>query len=108
MFKNAYSIGYLPEEMVRVNRQDLTFKCTNFRAYSKKPKRRIRPRKQLIRRWTNSYIKFRRFYGRKQHIMSGVPENSVGTDNWGYYLHKVVTPGHDHTVTIGNHTHTVD
>jgi translation initiation factor RLI1 len=35
MFKNAYSIGYLPEEMVRVNRQDLTFECTNFRAYIK-------------------------------------------------------------------------
>jgi hypothetical protein len=43
----------------------------------------------------------------EQHIMSGVPENSVGTDNWGYHLHEVVTPGHNHDVTIPNHTHSV-
>jgi hypothetical protein len=43
----------------------------------------------------------------EQHLMSGVPENSVGTENWGYHLHEVVTPGHDHDVTIQNHTHSV-
>lgn len=41
------------------------------------------------------------------HVMSGVPENSVGTENWGYHLHEVVVPGHNHTVTVPNHTHSV-
>jgi len=45
------------------------------------------------------------------HLMTGVPENSVGTENWGYHLHELVIPGdlfeHGHTVTIPNHTHSV-
>lgn len=45
------------------------------------------------------------------NLMTGVPENSVGTDNWGNHLHEVQIPGsrfnHDHTVNIPNHTHNV-
>lgn len=47
----------------------------------------------------------------QMNIMSGVPENSVGTENWGYHMHEVQIPGstfeHDHSVTIPNHQHSV-
>ncbi|MCG3786604.1 phage tail protein [Bacillus sp. UTDS19-33BHI26] len=46
------------------------------------------------------------------HLMSGVPQNSVGTDNWGYHLHEVVIPGdyfsHSHTVNVPAHGHQVN
>ena len=45
------------------------------------------------------------------HLMSGVPENSIGSDNWGNHLHETVIPGnyftHGHTVTIPSHTPSV-
>lgn len=45
-------------------------------------------------------------------LMSGVPQNSVGTENWGYHLHETVIPGshfsHGHNVTIPSHTHSVN
>jgi hypothetical protein len=41
------------------------------------------------------------------HIMSGVPENDLGGDNYGFHVHEVVVPGHSHTVTIASHTHSV-
>ncbi|WP_372465096.1 phage tail spike protein [Bacillus paranthracis] len=44
-------------------------------------------------------------------LMSGVPQNSVGEENWGYHMHEVVVPGshfsHGHSVTIPSHTHNV-
>ncbi|PEZ05569.1 hypothetical protein CN326_13990 [Bacillus sp. AFS018417] len=43
----------------------------------------------------------------EQHLMSGVPQNSVGTENWGYHMHEVVIPGHNHSVDIPSHTHSV-
>lgn len=43
----------------------------------------------------------------EMHSMTGVPENSVGTENWGYHQHEFVIPGHNHTVNIPNHTHSV-
>lgn len=46
------------------------------------------------------------------HLMSGVPQNSVGSENWGYHLHEVVLPGeyfsHAHTVNIPSHKHQVN
>ncbi|MGH0778485.1 phage tail spike protein [Bacillus cereus] len=45
------------------------------------------------------------------HLMSGVPENSIGSDNWGNHLHETVIPGdyfsHSHTVNIPDHNHDV-
>ncbi|OOZ97603.1 hypothetical protein CQZ91_13405 [Bacillus cereus] len=45
------------------------------------------------------------------HLMSGVPENSIGSENWGNHLHETVIPGnyftHSHKVTIPSHTHSV-
>lgn len=45
------------------------------------------------------------------NVMTGVPENSIGTDNWGNHLHEVQIPGgpfnHDHSVAVPSHTHTV-
>jgi hypothetical protein len=41
------------------------------------------------------------------HDMTGTPENSVGTENWGYHMHEFVVQGHDHTVTIPDHQHSV-
>lgn len=39
--------------------------------------------------------------------MSGVPENSVGTTNYGNHLHEVVVSGHSHTFTLQDHSHSV-
>ncbi|MEI2319019.1 phage tail spike protein [Bacillus paramobilis] len=48
----------------------------------------------------------------EMHLMSGVPQNSVGSENWGYHLHEVVIPGdafsHSHTVTVPSHKHQVN
>lgn len=54
------------------------------------------------------------------HDMTGVPENSVGEENWGYHKHEFVIggewfthdheiniPPHSHDITIPNHTHSV-
>ncbi len=45
----------------------------------------------------------------EMHLMSGVPQNSVGSENWGYHLHEVVIPGdafsHAHTVNVPSHRH---
>nr|WP_231428490.1 phage tail spike protein [Bacillus sp. (in: firmicutes)] len=45
------------------------------------------------------------------HLMSGVPENSIGSENWGNHLHETVIPGnyftHSHKVTIPSHIHSV-
>ncbi|MCM3241336.1 phage tail protein [Cytobacillus oceanisediminis] len=45
------------------------------------------------------------------NVMTGVPENAIGSDNYGNHLHEVQIPGsvfdHSHTFTIGSHTHTV-
>ncbi|PLR99653.1 phage tail protein [Bacillus sp. T33-2] len=44
--------------------------------------------------------------------MSGVPQNSVGTENWGYHLHEVRFSGepfgHAHTINIPSHSHNFD
>lgn len=48
----------------------------------------------------------------EMHLMSGVPQNSVGSENWGYHLHEVVIPGdafsHAHTVNVPSHRHQVN
>lgn len=48
----------------------------------------------------------------EMHLMSGVPQNSVGSENWGYHLHEVVIPGdafsHSHTVNVPSHKHQVN
>lgn len=48
----------------------------------------------------------------EMHLMSGVPENSVGSENWGHHLHEVVIPGdafsHSHTVNVPSHKHQVN
>ncbi|MGM2787515.1 phage tail spike protein [Bacillus cereus group sp. Bce018] len=48
----------------------------------------------------------------EMHLMSGVPENSVGSENWGYHLHEVIIPGdafsHAHTVNVPSHKHQVN
>lgn len=44
--------------------------------------------------------------------MTGVPENSVGDENYGYHVHEVRLPGnywtHEHEFALGDHTHDVD
>lgn len=44
-------------------------------------------------------------------FMTGVPENTIGTENWGYHLHNVQIDGdrfeHSHGVSIPSHTHNV-
>ncbi|MDF2791407.1 MAG: hypothetical protein K0S80_4509 [Neobacillus sp.] len=115
---------YLPEEMVRVNRLDLTFECTNFRAYSKA----VKGGGGVIQSTSSggSSTQTSSTGGQatvtsaggggttatssnyvEAHYMTGTPENSVGTENWGYHLHEFVIPGHDHTVSIPTHTHSV-
>lgn len=48
----------------------------------------------------------------EMHLMSGVPENSIGSENWGNHLHEVVINGdnfsHSHTVTVPSHKHQVN
>ncbi|HDX9508915.1 TPA: phage tail protein [Bacillus cereus] len=48
----------------------------------------------------------------EMHLMSGVPENSIGSENWGNHLHEVVIPGdafsHAHTVNVPSHRHQVN
>ncbi|CUB28248.1 phage tail spike protein [Bacillus cereus] len=48
----------------------------------------------------------------EMHLMSGVPENSIGSENWGNHLHEVVIPGdafsHSHTVNVPSHKHQVN
>ena len=44
-------------------------------------------------------------------IMSGVPENSIGSENWGNHLHEIKIPGdyfsHSHAINLPNHAHSV-
>ncbi|EEL77680.1 phage tail protein [Bacillus cereus] len=44
-------------------------------------------------------------------IMSGVPENSIGSENWGNHLHEIKIPGdyfsHSHAINLPNHVHAV-
>lgn len=44
-------------------------------------------------------------------IMSGVPENSIGSENWGNHLHEIKIPGnyftHNHVINLPNHYHSV-
>ncbi|MBT2736171.1 phage tail spike protein [Bacillus sp. ISL-7] len=115
---------YLPDELVKINKLLLSFKTSNFRAYE----RAIQGGGASTQTsssgggstqtsstggqatvtsasgggttaTSSSYV--------EQHIMSGVPENVVGTANYGNHLHEVVIPGHNHTVTIASHTHSV-
>jgi phage minor structural protein len=115
---------YLPDEMVRINKLLLSFKTSNFRAYE----RAIQGGGATTATsssgggstqtsssgggatvtsaagggatvTSNNFI--------EAHVMSGVPENAVGTDNYGNHLHEVVIPGHNHTVNISDHTHSV-
>lgn len=48
----------------------------------------------------------------QMNLMTGEPENAVGTENYGNHLHEVQIPGdpfnHSHNVTIPNHTHQVN
>ncbi|EDX70372.1 phage minor structural protein [Bacillus cereus NVH0597-99] len=48
----------------------------------------------------------------EMHLMSGVPENSIGSENWGNHLHEIVINGdnfsHSHTVTVPSHKHQVN
>lgn len=37
--------------------------------------------------------------------ITGVPENSVGDENWGYHVHEVRFPGHSHSIDIPAHSH---
>jgi phage minor structural protein len=125
---------FLPDELVRINKLLLSFKISNFRAYERAIKGGgattatsssgggstqtsssgggstqtsstggqatvTSAAGGSTTATSSSYV--------EQHIMSGVPENSVGTENWGYHEHEVVIPGHDHTVTIPSHTHSV-
>jgi len=44
--------------------------------------------------------------------MSGVPENSIGDENYGYHVHEVRMSGenwtHDHTINLPSHSHNFD
>ncbi|HGH7178554.1 TPA: phage tail spike protein [Bacillus luti] len=44
-------------------------------------------------------------------LMSSTPQNSIGTENWGFHMHEIKIPGshfsHGHNVTIPSHTHSV-
>jgi phage minor structural protein len=125
---------YLPEDLVNINSLDLTFECTNFRAYSKAAISTSTSTKTTTSgggstvtsnsgggttvtsssgggttvsssaggattATSSSYI--------EAHLVSGVPENSVGSTNYGNHLHTTVVPGHDHSVTIGDHVHSI-
>lgn len=45
------------------------------------------------------------------NLTSGVPTNSIGTENWGYHLHSTMISGdlfeHSHTVPIKAHIHDI-
>jgi phage minor structural protein len=130
----ATMMFYLPDELVKLNRLDLTFECTNFRAYSKAAETTSTTTKtttsgggQSVTSGSGGSVVATSSSGGgtsvssgsgggttatssnfiEQHLMSGVPENAVGTTNYGNHLHEVVIPGHNHDVTIGNHTHSV-
>jgi phage minor structural protein len=125
---------YIPEEMVRINKLILSYKTTNFRAYERAikgggattatsssgggttatsssgggstPTSASSGGATLTSAagggttaTSSNFV--------EAHIMSGVPENSVGTTNYGNHLHEVVVPGHNHSVTIASHTHSV-
>jgi phage minor structural protein len=125
---------FLPNDLVNVNTLDLTFETAKFRAYSKATITTSTTTKTTssgggstvtsssgggttvtsssgggttvtsssgggTTATSSNFI--------EAHLMSGVPENSVGTTNYGNHLHEVVVPGHDHTVTIANHSHSV-
>ncbi|MBO0961435.1 phage tail protein [Neobacillus sp. MM2021_6] len=115
---------YLPDELVKINKLLLSFKTDKFRAYE----RAIEGGGAVVsstssgggstqtssaggqatvtsaagggsQETSSNFIEL--------HDMTGVPENSVGTENWGYHKHEYVIPGHNHNVTIPNHTHSV-
>lgn len=131
---------FLPDDLVNVNTLDLTFETQKFRAYSKAAKTTATEVKTTSSGGgttvtsssgggsnvtsssgggttvtsssgggTTATTSNKTFA--QANIMSGVPENAVGTENYGYHQHEVQIPGsifeHDHTVSIGNHTHSV-
>lgn len=131
---------YLPDDLVRVNTLDLTFETQRFRAYSKAAKTTSTEVKttssgggSTITSSAGGQSSITSSSGGGQsvtssagggtttttsnktfaqaNIMSGVPENAVGSENYGYHQHEVQIPGsifsHDHTISIGNHSHSI-
>lgn len=130
----AVMMFHLPEELVKLNRLDLTFECTNFRAYSKAAKTtdtKVKTTRAGGGQTTSSGGGQTTSAGGGQttsagggttattstktfvqmNLMSGVPENAVGSENYGYHQHEVQIPGsafeHDHSVRLSDHTHRV-
>jgi phage minor structural protein len=131
---------YLPDEMVKVNKLFLSFKTDKFRAYQRAMKAAGAILKSTSSGGgsqqtsssgggvatstesgggstqtsssgggTSSTTSEKTFV--QLNLMTGVPENAIGSDNYGNHLHEVQIPGsafsHSHTFTIGSHTHTV-
>jgi phage minor structural protein len=120
----AEILFYLPDELVKINKLLLSFKTDKFRAYERaingggattatsssgggSTQTSSTGGQATVTsaaggastETSSSYV--------EQHLMSGVPENAVGSDNYGNHLHEVVVPGHDHSVSIPNHSHSV-
>lgn len=122
---------YLPDELVKINKLLLSFKTDKFRAYE----RAIEGGGAVVSSTSSgggstqtsssgggvskstasgggavTTSEAKTFL--EISAMTGVPENSVGTENWGYHLHEVRLSGdnwtHDHKVTIPAHTHNFD
>jgi len=143
---------YVPEDLVNINKLALTFKTSNFRAYSQG----MAAGGQVIDTVTSttagqqtatsssggshvessttssggsSVVTSASGGGQttssgggtttttteksfvQLNLMSGVPENAVGSENYGNHLHEVQITGshfdHDHSITLSSHTHTV-
>lgn len=131
---------YVPEDAVNINTLDLTFETQKFRAYSKAAKTTTTEVKTTSSGGgttvtsssgggsnvtsssgggttvtsssgggTTATTSNKTFA--QANLMSGVPQNAVGSENYGYHQHEVQIPGsifeHSHTVSIGNHSHSV-
>lgn len=131
---------YVPEDAVNINTLDLTFETQKFRAYSKAAKTTTTEVKTTSSGGgttvtsssgggsnitsssgggttvtsssgggTTATTSNKTFA--QANIVSGVPQNAVGSENYGYHQHEVQIPGsifeHSHTVQINSHSHSV-
>ncbi|PEL13794.1 phage tail spike protein [Bacillus sp. AFS017336] len=111
---------YMPDDLVNVNELKLYYETDNFRTYGKATKGGGATTQTTASGGgsstttssgggTTSTTSTQTFA--QLNIMTGVPENAVGSTNYGNHLHEVQIPGspftHDHNITIPNHSHSV-
>ncbi|WP_281202708.1 phage tail spike protein [Cytobacillus kochii] len=141
---------YLPEEMVRVNKLELTFETSEFRTYGKATEGGGATstttkggggttatsssgggttatstsgggvststasgggssQTSSSGGGTQTTTSTRNFA--QLNLVSGVPQNAIGSENYGNHMHEVQIPGerfnHSHDVSVPSHTHNV-